>query len=127
MKYIYSLGGSEDPQQHNAILLVGDHGMVLGHAQAIGLPPMEKLSSGEMFELPAVRVVLDATSLPGDVDDVLPDLASYLFTVVVRFGNRAELRLKNCSLVRSDMPLIHSDSRYVEFPDTEILVPRREV
>ena len=119
MKY-YIDGGTSDPQP-NAILLVGEHDMVLGHAQMIQLPSLEELSSGKKLELGASQVVLDATSLPSDI----PDITSHTFTVVVKFGNRAELRLKNCSILHHEMPQIHTDSRFIEFGETKISVPHR--
>ena len=125
MKYIYFGCGPEDPQ-HNAILFVGEHDMVLGYAQTIQLPPLEELSSGKKFELGTSKIVLDTTSLPSGIDEMLSDIGSYTFTVVVKFGDRAELRLKNCSILQSDMPQIHTDSPYIEFGETKILVPRGE-
>jgi hypothetical protein len=120
MKYIYF--GNETPDLPiTAIMLIGEHGIVLGHAQNIDLPPLDKVMSGEQFEMRAGRVVVDATSLSSDIDQVVPDLSSYPFTLTIKFGKRADLNIRNCLLCQHDGVNLHTHSRFIEFESARIL------
>lgn len=124
MKYIYSLGGSSQ-EKPAAVMLVGDSGIVLGYSQSIELPSAEQLASGEPFELNAGRTMLDATSFSSDIDAVMPDLSSYPFTLVIRIGDRREIRLADCLLLNRDGFTLHPNDRFVEVEPATIRIPRQ--
>lgn len=120
MKYIY-FGDTLADLPITAIMLVGENNMVLGHAQNIDLPPLDKIMSGEQFEMRAGRLVVDATSLSSDIDPVVPDLSSYPFTLLITFGKRAEIRLRDCLIHQHDGLSLYADSRFIEFESARIL------
>lgn len=122
MKYIYFGDGEASADLPiTTIMLVDEGNIFLGHVQNIDLPPLDKIMSGEQFEMRAGRVVIDSTSLSSDIDPVVPDLSSYPFTLVINFGKRAEIRLRNCLLQKEGDMALHANSRLIMFESARIL------